>query len=150
MFQRIESAPTVKSSVTPPTSASFLSTFAMASITVGTTVMRTLSSVVSGTLSSFIIFHFLLLMHLHIDPAATRTCSSDEFLCDEGKCIPSNFVCDGIDDCTDGTDEPPSCRELSVFGLTVAFCFLFSLVCRKLICVGIILSNAKYSLYLNM
>lgn len=100
----------------PPTSAFILSTFATATTTAVTTVTRTLFSVVSGTLSSFIPFHFLLhfLMYLHVGPAATRTCSSDEFLCDAGKCIPSGFVCDGFDDCMDGTDEPPSCRELCV------------------------------------
>lgn len=121
VLQRTESAPTVSSSVTTPTSASILSSFVMASITAATTVTRTLSSVVSRTLYFYILFHYLLLMYLHVGPAATRTCSSDEFLCDEGKCIPSNFVCDGINDCTDGSDEPPSCGELSVFGLNNSF-----------------------------
>lgn len=66
-----------------------------------------------------------LLMYLHVGPAETRTCSSDEFLCDVGKCIPSNFVCDDVKDCVDGTDEPSSCRELSVFGLDSSFLLSF-------------------------
>lgn len=58
-------------------------------------------------------------------PTETRTCSSDEFRCDGGKCIPTNFVCDGFADCIDRTDEAPSCRELSALGLDSSFCLFF-------------------------
>ena len=41
----------------------------------------------------------------------SRTCSADEFQCDEGTCIPDAWVCDYIRDCADGTDEPDSCGK---------------------------------------
>jgi hypothetical protein len=30
-----------------------------------------------------------------------------------GKCIAKLFMCDGIQDCTDGSDEPASCRKFN-------------------------------------
>ena len=36
------------------------------------------------------------------------SCGSEEFLCDDRKqCVPSDWVCDGIPDCSDGSDECP-------------------------------------------
>lgn len=52
---------------------------------------------------------------LILDSSATRTCSLDEFRCDDGKCIPSAWVCDSILDCRDGTDEPPTCGKCFAF-----------------------------------
>uniref|UniRef100_A0A6Q2Z9A5 Low-density lipoprotein receptor-related protein 2 n=1 Tax=Esox lucius TaxID=8010 RepID=A0A6Q2Z9A5_ESOLU len=34
-----------------------------------------------------------------------RTCSPDQFQCDQGKCIPSHWVCDWIKDCADALDQ---------------------------------------------
>ena len=42
--------------------------------------------------------------------AAGRTCSSQQFTCSNGQCIPSAYRCDRVKDCTDGTDER-DCRE---------------------------------------
>ena len=32
-------------------------------------------------------------------------CSENSFVCENGKCIPSVFVCNGEDDCGDNSDE---------------------------------------------
>lgn len=38
-----------------------------------------------------------------------RECSRDEFKCDNGACINSDFYCDGQTDCLDNSDEPHGC-----------------------------------------
>ena len=41
-----------------------------------------------------------------------ETCGPEEFLCDDRKqCVPSYWVCDGILDCSDGSDECPVINE---------------------------------------
>ena len=44
------------------------------------------------------------------------TCPGGQFYCDNGQCIPYQFVCNKKEDCTDGSDEPPHCcKFVSVF-----------------------------------
>ena len=39
------------------------------------------------------------------------TCSEGEWHCGNGLCVEEDFLCDGDNDCTDGTDElPVNCR----------------------------------------
>ena len=34
-----------------------------------------------------------------------RNCPETRFTCDNDKCLPRSFICDGKDDCGDGSDE---------------------------------------------
>ena len=48
-----------------------------------------------------------LIFGLLVTPAPT--CPGGQFYCDNGQCIPYQFVCNKKEDCTDGSDEPPHC-----------------------------------------
>lgn len=39
-------------------------------------------------------------------------CEREEFVCANGQCIPMDSVCDGVHQCSDGTDEGPRCSKL--------------------------------------
>lgn len=46
-------------------------------------------------------------------PASPCGNSSEHYMCAHRGCILMNLVCNGRDDCGDGSDESPACRELS-------------------------------------
>ena len=37
--------------------------------------------------------------------SAVGPCDVTEFMCNNGKCVPSLNLCNGVDDCGDGSDE---------------------------------------------
>ena len=43
--------------------------------------------------------------HTHDLVLDGRTCSPEQFTCQEGQCIPSNYRCDRVKDCVDNSDE---------------------------------------------
>jgi hypothetical protein len=46
--------------------------------------------------------------------AVQRTCSAGEFVCNNTACVPMRWVCDGDQDCDDGSDEEAEfCRKSS-------------------------------------
>lgn len=38
-------------------------------------------------------------------------CKVNELNCNNGQCIDKSFFCDGLKQCSDGSDEPDSCRN---------------------------------------
>ena len=41
--------------------------------------------------------------------SCTAECLANETKCNNGRCLPSHQLCDGIPDCEDGEDEPFDC-----------------------------------------
>ena len=90
------------------------------------------ASIIADTCSTLI--HFCL--------SSIVACKDDNFLCNNGKCILSTFVCNNINDCGDNSDEPDSCDPSvsdTYFGLS--FGKLFGAIAGLLLLItGIIIA----------
>ena len=57
--------------------------------------------------------------------AALATCSSDQFTCDNSRCIPLSYVCDTDNDCGDMSDEVNCSTSPTIGQSTIALSFMF-------------------------
>ena len=51
--------------------------------------------------STLLVNYYFYYLSFRLEP----TCPPDQFMCDDGICIQKDFACDGVSDCTNGTDE---------------------------------------------
>lgn len=70
-------------------------------------------------------------MFLCLSLAAVQTCGPDQFKCDDGNCILGSRQCNGLRDCTDGSDEV-NCKNSMCFLCTHVYFFVWIIVVQIL------------------
>ena len=65
-----------------------------------------------------------------------KTCPSEQFQCEPGECIYSQFVCDGEPDCSNGLDETNCLKYTSLYMVSHDFNQWFGLTSLSEVCHG--------------
>jgi len=69
----------------------------------------------TGVRQGIIMMHYSTLIYLAafltLVCCSNSNCKEGDFACTDGKCIPQDFMCDGVYDCRDGKDED-TCEEI--------------------------------------
>ena len=64
-------------------------------------------------------FSLILLYILHNLICCLEICQTNQFRCDNGKCVFNSWKCDNVDDCGDNSDEKSCGKENVIFNVNI-------------------------------